>query len=82
VADRSFTDPAGAGFFLTAAGRDLTSELAAGCFHRLVRTAGIDRAGAGRSPARLGDLRHSFAVHTFCSADSVKITRISRILFV
>jgi integrase len=39
-----FHRPAGAGFFLTASSRDLTSELAAGCFRHLVRTAGIDRA--------------------------------------
>ena len=65
--DGSFTDPAGSGFFLTASGSDLTSEVAARCFRRLVRTAGIDPAGGGRSPARLGDLRHSFAVHTLLS---------------
>ena len=65
--DRSFVDPAGAGFFLTASGSDLTSEVVAPCFRRLVRTAGIDPAGGGRSPARLGDLRHSFAVHTLLS---------------
>ena len=64
---RSFTDPAGSGFFLTASGSDLTSEVAARCFRRLVRSAGIDPAGGGRSPARLGDLRHSFAVHTLLS---------------
>lgn len=65
--DRSFADPAGSGFFLTASGSDLTSEVVARCFRRLVRTAGIDPAGGGRSPARLGDLRHSFAVHTLLS---------------
>lgn len=65
--DRSFADPAGSGFFLTASGSNLTSEVVARCFRRLVLTAGIDPSGGGRSPARLGDLRHSFAVHTLLS---------------
>jgi hypothetical protein len=80
--DRSFTDPAGARFFLTASGGDLTSELAAGCFRRLVPYR-RDRPGRRRPlPGPAGRPTPQLPVHTFCSADSVKITRIGRILFV
>jgi integrase/recombinase XerD len=64
--DRSLTHASGTGFFLTASGSNLTSEVVTGCFRRLVRSSGINPGGA-RSAARLGDLRHSFAVHTLLS---------------
>jgi hypothetical protein len=50
---------------MTQAGGDLTSETAR-CFRQLTRAVGIGTA-PGRPPARLGDLRHSFAVHTLLS---------------
>jgi integrase len=58
--DRCWTHPASTRFFLSAAGSELSSDTAR-CFGQLARTAGI---GNGPTGVRLGDLRHSFAVHT------------------
>jgi integrase len=65
VRDRTIPKPPGPGFFLTGDGGSLTSQVVTHCFGRLVKAARIEPT-TGRS-ARLGDLRHTFAVRTLLS---------------
>ncbi len=64
--DRAFGDPCAATFFVTADGRPLDSTEAASTFRHLLGAAPICPP-PGKRPARLGDLRHSFAVSTLLS---------------
>lgn len=64
--DRSFADPTSDGFFLTAEGTDVTSELVTDTFGRLLNAVPIHTPYGRRRP-RLGDVRHSFAVSTLVS---------------
>jgi integrase len=60
--DRHWPQSSSTRVFLSKAGDQLTSDTAR-CFRELVTAVGIETGPSG-GPARLGDLRHSFAVHT------------------
>jgi integrase/recombinase XerD len=64
--DRAFAEPTSDGFFLTAQGTDLRSELVTGTFRRLLNAVPIQTPHR-RSRPRLGDVRHTFAVSTLLS---------------
>jgi integrase len=61
--DRHWPQTGSTRFFLDAEGHPLTSDTAR-CFAKLARAVGI---GNAHPALRLGDLRHSFAVHTLSS---------------
>jgi integrase/recombinase XerD len=64
--ERSYPHPSSEAFFLSRRGARLTSALTSRAFRALRDSAQIATA-RGRRPARLGDLRHTFAVATLLS---------------
>lgn len=66
VRDRAFPAPVPATFFVATNGHGLDSHETASTFRDLLRAASITPA-PGKRPARLGDLRHTFAVSTLLS---------------
>jgi len=65
--DRAFEVAAAATFFVTADGRPLDSHDVASTFRKLLLATASITPPPGKRPARLGDLRHSFAVSTLLS---------------
>jgi integrase/recombinase XerD len=61
--DDTFSEPTSDGFFVTARGSDLSSEVVTDTFRRLVTAVPIHTPQGRRGP-RLGDMRHTFAVST------------------